>query len=138
MSPGTAVVFSLLERPSLHPVPVFALAGPPSGSLINFETLVRPALLKMRGVKETGHPEVEAVAVDSLSDRRSVPFVKWTNLTGSPGAYRVELKGTGKKGGLFPMATANSLTIIPERSAIRAGDTIRVLPLDWSTGGFWP
>jgi molybdopterin molybdotransferase len=136
MGPGAAVMFSLLEKPATGgvsiPVPVFSLAGPPGGSLINFETLVRPSLLKMRGVKLTSHPEVEAMAVDSLPGKRSMPFVKWTNLTGSPGAYRVELNGSGQKGGLLPMATANSLTIIPEGAEIKAGDMVRVLPLDWS------
>ncbi|WP_207641953.1 hypothetical protein, partial [Syntrophorhabdus aromaticivorans] len=41
----------------------------PRGCLVNFETLVRPALLKMRGIIALDHPVVEATAVDSIPGR---------------------------------------------------------------------
>ena len=134
MGPGAGVVFGLVNRPmesGIKPVPVFALAGPPNGCLINFETLVRPALLKMRGFKRTTHPSIEAVAADSLPDKRTMPFAKWTRVTRENDKYRVELNMGENVGGLASMASANSLTIIPEGSAIKAGDKVRVLPLDW-------
>ena len=87
MGPGAALAFGVIPRSpnekGASPLPVFALAGPPSGCLINFETLVRPALLKMRGFERVDHPTVSATAVDSLSDRKSIAFVKWTKLTGT-------------------------------------------------------
>jgi len=137
MGPGAAAVFGLARRLSGEtgrPVPVFALSGPPNGCLVNFETLVRPALLKMRGFKRTGHPSIEAIALDSLSERRTMAFARWTRLTREGNGYRVELNAAGKAGSLASMASANSLTIIPEGSVIKAGDKVRVLPLDWCRG----
>jgi len=134
MGPGAAAVFGLARRPSAEggrPIPVFALSGPPNGCLVNFETLVRPALLKMRGFKRTIHPSIEAIAVDSLSEKRTMAFVRWTRLTRKGNGYSVELNTAEKIGNLASMASANSLTIIPEGSVIKAGDKVRVLPLDW-------
>ncbi|OPY68482.1 MAG: Molybdopterin molybdenumtransferase [Syntrophorhabdaceae bacterium PtaU1.Bin034] len=138
MGPGAAVAFGLADRSSTSssirretPVPVFALAGPPAGCMINFETLVRPALLKMRGLSAIAHSSVEATAVDSVLQKMSMPFVRWTNLRKVDGEYRVMLNMVEKMGPLASMVAANSLTIIPEGHAIKAGDRIQVLPLDW-------
>ncbi len=135
MGPGAAVAFGLIPRRAgnglASSLPVFALAGPPSGCLINFETLVRPALLKMRGFESLDHPAVRAAAVDSVSDRKPIAFVKWTNLTGKEGDYRVELNVAERAGNLASIAAANSLAIIPENRTIEAGEEIEVLPLSW-------
>jgi molybdopterin molybdotransferase len=135
MAPGAALAFGVIPRSSDNeggfPLPVFALAGPPTGCLINFETLVRPALLKMRGFERVDHPTVGAIAVDSVSDRKPMAFVRWTNLTGTEGKYRVELNVAERMGGLASIATANSLTIVPEGAVVGAGDKVEVLPLDW-------
>jgi len=135
MGPGAAVVFGSIKRPPVKGrnagIPVFALAGPPAGCLINFETLVRPALLRMRGLTQVDHPAVEATAADTTANNGGIPFVKWTYLEEIDGKYRVVINAPENTGGLTSIASANSLTIIPEQSLVRAGDTIRVLPLDW-------
>jgi molybdopterin molybdotransferase len=133
MGPGAALAFGLIPKPVKDEgslLPVFALAGPPAGCLINFETLVRPALLKMRGLKNVAHPIVRATAIDSAPDQKPMAFVKWTSLTGTEGEYRVELNPGIE--GLASRATANSLTIIPEGASIAPGDEVEVLPLGWS------
>lgn len=135
MGPGAAVAFALADRSETssskkYPIPVFALAGPPAGCMINLETLVRPALLKMRGLAETEHRLVQATAVDSVPKKMPMPFVRWTNLENVNGQYQVTLNLAEKIGPLASMTTANSLTIIPEGKMIKAGDTVRVLPLD--------
>lgn len=58
-------------------------------------------------------------------------FVRWTRLTRNGRRYRVTLNPTEGTGPLAAMAAANFLTIIPERTSVKAGDTIEVLPLDW-------
>ncbi len=135
MGPGAALAFGVIQRSSNNEstslLPVFALAGPPTGCLINFETLVRPALLKMRGFERVDHPTVGAIAVDSVSDRKPMAFVRWTNLTGTEGKYRVELNVAERMGALASIATANSLTIVREGTVVDAGDKVEVLPLDW-------
>lgn len=135
MGPGAGVVFGLIRRPPVRgrnaAVPVFALAGPPAGCLINFETLVRPALLRMRGLTRVNHPAVEATAADTAANHKGIPLVKWTYLEEMNGRYRVVMNVAGNTGSLTSIATANSLTILPEGSLVEAGDTIQVLPLDW-------
>jgi molybdopterin molybdotransferase len=135
MGPGASFAFGIITRlanSGTHkPIPLFALAGPPTGCVINFETLVRPAILKMMGVSMLDHPAVEALSDDSISDKKSMSWVKWTSLRWENGEYHVRLNDFDKAGMLKSMARGNSLTIIPEETVIRKGDKIKVLVLDW-------
>ena len=60
-----------------------------------------------------------------------IAFVRYTHLQEQEDKYLVTLNIAEKMGMLATMAAANSLTIIPEESAVKAGDKIQVLPLDW-------
>jgi molybdopterin molybdotransferase len=135
MGPGAAVAFGKINRPSADDkdpaIPVLSLAGPPAGCLINFETLVRPALLKIRGLTTVAHPLVEAIAQDSIPQKMGIAFVRYSHLQEAGGRYLVTLNIAEKMGMLASIAAANSLTIIPEGSVVKAGDKIQVLPLDW-------
>lgn len=111
--------------------PLFALAGPPSGALINCETLVRPGILKMQGIQDVRHPTVQAQAADSIPRKMPKPFVRWTRLARCGADYTVTLNPPEGAGPLATMAGANSLTIIPQGVSVEAGDNIEVLPLDW-------
>jgi molybdopterin molybdotransferase len=141
MAPGAAVAFGLVNRRSADgadaSIPIFCLAGPPAGCFINFETLARPALLKMRGFSPAAisHPTIDAIAADSVSQRMAMAFVRWTHLEKVGGEYRVTLNLGEKAGMLASMARANSLTIIPEGSVVKRGDRIQVLPFDWFRAG---
>ena len=131
-----AVTFGLVEGSTeggrkTSPLPAFALADPPSGCMTNFETLVRPALLKMRGYTDVAHPWAEATATDSIPRAMPKAFVRWTRLEAVQGEHWGTLDLAGKTGPLSAMAMANSLTIIPEGTSVKTGDRIRVLPLDW-------
>jgi molybdopterin molybdotransferase len=135
MGPGKSLAFGLAYRTSHSgektAVPVFALSGPPVGCINNFETLVRPALLKMMGFSALRHPSVEAVAIDSDLMKKPFPFIRWTKLEKVQGEYRVTLNKQGKPGPSAGVETANSITIIPENTAIQKGDHIQVMPLEW-------
>jgi len=135
MGPGAAVAFGMIERqPSddySTTVPVFSLSGPPAGCLINLETLVRPALLKMLGFKNLAHPSVEAITLNAAPQRAAMSFVKYSHLKETKDGYQVTFNDAEKMGMTSSIAAANSLTIIPQGSNIKAGDKIRVLPLDW-------
>ena len=134
MGPGASFAFGLANKAprngNYHPIPIFALSGPPNGCVINFETLVRPALLKMRGLKSLEHPVVEAVAEHSVSGQKPMILVRWTDLEKAGKEYRVKLNNA--EGLLASIATANSLTLIPEKAEIKAGDRISVWPFSWS------
>ena len=126
MGPGASFAFGLCQKQTTDgrniAIPVFALSGPPAGCLNNFETLVRPALLKMRGITTWEHPAVEAVAEDSVSGKKPMSFIQWTSLEKVQQEYHVKLNN---QEGLFSsLATANSLTIIPAGREVRAGEKI--------------
>jgi molybdopterin molybdotransferase len=134
MGPGASFAFGLCRRKSVGggniTTPVFALSGPPAGCLNNFETLVRPALLKMRGLTTLSHSTVEAYAEDSVSGKKPMSFIQWTYLEKTGQEYHVRLNNLE---GLFnSLATANSLTIIPAGIEVKAGEKIPVWPLDWN------
>jgi molybdopterin molybdotransferase len=135
MGPGASMAFAMLDKDGQNgqtaPVPMFAIAGPPEGCLINFETLVRPALFKMLGIEKLEHPVVEAVAQDSAPGKRSNSFVRWSKLEKIAGGYQVEIGLKEQVGALSALANANCLTIVPGGSEVDAGDKIQVLPLDW-------
>lgn len=136
MGPGASVAFGLIDTPAgdgaKGSIPLFALAGPTSGCLVNFETLVRPALLKMLGYADVRHPEIEAEALDDSPSARRMAFARWSTLQKIDGRYQVRLDGAM---GSFPsIAASNALTIIPEGFSFKAGETIPVLPLDWKFG----
>ncbi|MEN6373292.1 MAG: gephyrin-like molybdotransferase Glp [Smithella sp.] len=135
MMPGTATAFGVIRHLSTDKVqkaiPVFSLPGPPAACLINFETLVRPALLRMLGFTAVVHPSVEATALDAVRHKRPVAFAMFTCLQRLDGGYQVRFDITEERSMQASMAAANSLTIVPEGAAVKAGDKIQVLPLDW-------
>jgi len=132
MAPGAAVAFGLLSKKSSGKLtPLFALSGPPMGSMVNFETLVRPALLKMLGREDVTHPSIEARATETIPEKNSMAFVKWTKVNKTEKGHQVAF-APGAKGILSTLAGANSLTIIPPQTAVDTENSIEVLPLNWS------
>jgi molybdopterin molybdotransferase len=133
MGASAYFAFGIVSRPASDGgnIPVFALSGPTTGCLNNFETLVRPVFLKMLGFTEVRHPVIEAIAGDSVSGKRPMTFVKWTSLNRVDGERRVVMNISNRTGMLAEMATANSLTIIPGGTEVQKGDRVQVLPLDW-------
>ena len=134
MGPGASFALGVIrsqDGEAPRTIPVYSLSGPPSGCLINFQTLVRSALLKMRGLSEVEHPTVEAAALDAFPKKMPRSFVVFSDLQKTDGGYRVDLNLMNRVNGLASMTMANSLTIIPANSDIKAGDRIQVLPLDW-------
>ena len=134
MGPGASFTFGICERDSRYEmfgrVPVFALSGSPNGYLNDFEILVRPALLKMKGVTALNHPLIEAKAEDSIPGQQPHDLIHRTQLKRVNGEYRV--KSNTADGVLASISTANSLVIVPEGTQIMAGETIPVWPLEWS------
>lgn len=143
MGPGASVALGIVKDASSgngkESIPLFGLSGPPPGCLINFETLVRPALLRMRGIQDIDHPVVEALALDSVAGVMPMTFVRWTYLEKRNGQFYVRLNVADDVGILPSIATANSLTMIPPKgTSIREGDKISVWPLDWRRPQFLP
>jgi molybdopterin molybdotransferase len=135
MGPGAAVSFAMIERPSKEKtrsnmVPVLSLSGPPAGCLVNMETILRPALLKMRGLPQLQHPAVTATLVDEFTNNMPFSFAHWSQLEKKNGGYQVDVNISKTIGGLPAITRANALTIIPGNSALKSGDSIQVLPIN--------
>lgn len=105
----------------------FGLPGNPVSSMVTFEQLVRPAMLKMGGHRSYGRPVVQAQFQESFKkkpDRRH--FLRGI-LTREGGVFRVRTTGDQGSGILTSMVKANCLIDIPrEVEVLRPGDTVTV------------
>ena len=135
MGGGGSFTFGLLNsgfKPGAAPdIPVFALPGSPSGCLINFEMLVKPALFKLLGYRSYERTQVEAEALDSLAGSRRQAVLKWSLLQKGEGTAKVRLHNPDEHGMFASIAAANSLTLLPKQTDINTGDTMQVVPLNW-------
>jgi molybdopterin molybdotransferase len=129
MSPGRSFVFGLLREK-----PVFSLPGSPTACLVAFEELIRPGLLKMRGI--TGYNNlVRPTLKMSLGERirgksglRKYVLCRVAVRRGIPLVMPI-----GKKhgGALSPLAHANGLMVLPENaSEMLVGEEVVVRLLD--------
>lgn len=136
MGPGASVAFAMINRPAIRGarpglIPVFSLSGPPVGCLVNLETLLRPALLKMRGLTRFEHPTVSAAVTEDMPRKMPFPFARWSRLQSGADGYSVDLNTAAPMGDLASVANANAITVVPGNRPLQAGDTIEVLPFDW-------
>ncbi len=136
MGPGASVTFAMIKRPATQGartdmIPVFSLSGPPVGCLVNLETLLRPALLKMRGLTLLEHPTIAATVSEDLPRKMPFSFARWSMLRRCNGEYSVDLNSAAPMGDLASVANANAFTIVSGNNPLQAGDTIEVLPFDW-------
>lgn len=105
----------------------FGLPGNPVSSMVTFEQLVRPALLKMGGHRSYGRPVVQAQFQESFKkkpDRRH--FLRGI-LTREGGMFKVRTTGDQGSGILTSMVKANCLIDIPQEvEKLNPGDTVTV------------
>jgi molybdopterin molybdotransferase len=110
----------------------FGLPGNPASVACVFETLVRPALRRLQGFRETGRPRVRVRAAARVeSSRGRTDFVR-VRLDWRDGAWWAEPCGAQVSGHVTPQAWAHALLEIPAaREALDAGDTAAALLLRW-------
>jgi molybdopterin molybdotransferase len=92
----------------------FGLPGNPVSSMVTFEMLVRPAMLKMSGQSRYGRPIVQAMFQEKISkgtDRRH--FLRGS-LTREDGVLKVRTTGAQGSGILTSMVKANCLIDVSE------------------------
>ncbi len=132
MAPGRTFSFGLLRKNDNIGVPHFALAGNPSAGMINFEVMVRPAIIKMQG-KTNIRPEIiEAVMEDPFRNKKRARCYLWADIRREGKGYSASLQRNAGEGILPSIASANGLVIIPEeRMEIKAGDRVEAALLDW-------
>ncbi len=136
MKPGKPLAFGMLKGAdksgNSRKVPHLGLPGNPVSSMVTFELLARPAMLKMMGKKNLAKPVVEAVLAEPVvnTDGRRV-YIR-AMVTKSGGQYHARITGPQGSGILTSMSLANGLVIVPEDTAgVKAGETVKVIMLGW-------
>lgn len=110
--------------------PVYCLPGNPVSVFVSFEVLVRPALLRMRGLASLDRPTLRAVAEDGWRtppDRAQYMPVALREEGGSWWARRAVPGGSGSHlaAGL---AAADGLAVVPaDTPEVRSGDPLTVM-----------
>jgi molybdopterin molybdotransferase len=105
----------------------FGLPGNPVSSMVTFEQLVRPAMLKMGGYRDYGRPRVQALFQETFSKRTDRRHFLRGVLWSEDGTFKVRTTGDQGSGILTSMVKANCLIDIPvETSRLNVGDTVTV------------
>ncbi|MBX3319646.1 MAG: molybdopterin molybdotransferase MoeA [Nitrospira sp.] len=129
--PGQPLAFGKIQNKL-----AFGLPGNPVSSMVTFEQLVRPALLKMSGCRSYGRPVVQAVFQETFSKRTDRRHFLRGMLTREDGIFKVRTTGDQGSGILTSMVKANCLIDVPVAvERLNPGDHVTVQLL---SGEAWP
>lgn len=113
----------------------FGLPGNPVSSMVTFEQLVRPAMLKMGGHRSYGRPVVQAVFQEKFSKRTDRRHFLRGILTREDGMFKVRTTGDQGSGILTSMVKANCLIdVATEVERVNVGDLV---PVQILSGPLW-
>lgn len=105
----------------------FGLPGNPVSSMVTFEQLVRPALLKMSGLRSYGRPTAQALFQETFSKRPDRRHFLRGILSRENGVLKVRTTGDQGSGILTSMVKANCLIDVPEETErLNPGDVVIV------------
>jgi molybdopterin molybdotransferase len=108
--------------------PIFCLPGNPVSTMVTFEELVRPALLKMMGHERVIKPLIEATLLTDLNKKRlGVLNFQRVGIEVRDGKYLARCSGDQNTGILKTMVKADALALLPEtRDHFKTGDKVNV------------
>jgi len=120
MKPGGPTAFSVYEGK-----PVFSLPGNPVSTMVTFEELVRPALLKMMGRRRVLRPTVPVVLAEEVRKRSGkLQFVR-LRIERREGILYGRSSGDQNTGVLRTMLLADAMALLPaEREFFAAGEEV--------------
>jgi molybdopterin molybdotransferase len=122
VKPGKSTAFGVKDAR-----PVFSLPGNPVSTMVTFEVLVRPALLKMMGYKRLIKPFVTAVLQEDVRKILGKTFLLRVRLESKNGKILAWCAGNQGTGFLRTMLRADGLAILPaDRISFTAGEEINV------------
>jgi molybdopterin molybdotransferase len=120
MKPGRPLAFGRVARASF-----IGLPGNPVSSFVTFLIFVRPFLLKTQGIAQVNPHAIQARSDFDWPEpdaRREFLRVKWNERGG------LDLYPTQDSAVLMSTAWADGLVDNPANQAIRAGDTVKLIP----------
>jgi molybdopterin molybdotransferase len=128
MKPGKPLLFGLYQGK-----PVFGVPGNPASSMIVFEEIIKPALLRMMGQKKLFLPYINVVLKDDLKaggDR--LTFIR-VIIRYSNNEFIAFSSGIQSSGALSSMASANGLVAVPVgQKLLKSGMTVKAQVFDWT------
>jgi molybdopterin molybdotransferase len=120
MRPGKPFVFATRGEKL-----VFGLPGNPVSAAVTFLVLVRPALLKLRGLTELELPVVEAVAEEDFVNRGDRPHFMRGRLERRAGRWHAWPLAQQSSHMLTSLAQADCLVELAEASTLARGTTLK-------------
>ena len=118
MRPGTPLVFGRIEYDNDDSTPYIGLPGNPVSTLVAFEILVRPAILKMMGISKLDRPTIQAKLEDDIynPDKRRV-FAR-VSISKKGSTYYARLAGPQGSNIISSFVNADGLAICPEDTVL--------------------
>ena len=118
MRPGKPLVFGRIEYDNDASTPYIGLPGNPVSTLVAFEILVRPAILKMMGISKLDRPTIQAKLEDDIynPDKRRV-FAR-VSISKKGSTYYARLAGPQGSNIISSFVNADGLAICPEDTVL--------------------
>jgi molybdopterin molybdotransferase len=111
MKPGGPTAFGCKGK-----VPVFSLPGNPVSTMVTFEELVRPALLRMMGQRRVVQPRLKAILQEDVRKPGDKTHFLRVRVSLKEGRYQVSTSGDQRTGTLRTMLRAGGLAVIPQET----------------------
>jgi molybdopterin molybdotransferase len=122
IKPGGPTAFALYGS-----TPVFSLPGNPVSTMITFEEFVRPALLKMQGLRRVLRPYFKATLRDDLKKKPGKVQIVRVRLEKEAGTWYAVSAGNQQTAILKTMVDAQAIAVLPaECTGFAAGDSVDV------------
>ncbi len=132
MKPGKPVAFGTLTGPGGRKIPHLGLPGNPVSSMVTFEVIARPAILKMMGKTRLEKYTIKAELQDTIKNNDSRRIYSRAVVSKTDRGYCAALTGPQGSGILRSMGMANGLVVIPESQKIaEPGSMVDVMMLYW-------
>jgi len=125
MRPGAPLAFG-----SLRGVPWIGLSGNPVSAMVTFEVFVRPAIRKMRGVKDLFRRTIQVALGEPISLAAPLMHFLRVVITRAEGnTYVARMAGSQSSAVLTAMARSNALLVVPgDRLKLEPGELLTAIP----------
>ena len=133
MRPAKPLAFGHLKSDGGKQSPLLGLPGNPVSAMVAFEMFARPAIRRMRGLKELERPRVQGVLTGPIHNYDGRRVYARVEVTRENGVYYAAPAGPQGSNILTSMSRANGLAICPEDLPSKdQGETVQIIMLDWN------